>query len=108
VFNVGKFVGVGRNKRIAKCTAAKRALRALKVLDDEQAKRRAEMEAEQAAYEAEIYRQSQQGFGQSFQFGGAFNADDGNGGDDVDDDGADPLVPIGPTLASMPDDDSLA
>lgn len=38
VFNVGKFVGVGRNKRIAKCTAAKRALRALKVIDDEMAK----------------------------------------------------------------------
>jgi endoribonuclease Dicer len=30
VFDEGKFVGIGRNKRIAKCTAAKRALRALK------------------------------------------------------------------------------
>ncbi|KAG0414212.1 hypothetical protein HPB47_008640 [Ixodes persulcatus] len=30
VFGKGRFVGVGRNKRIAKCTAAKRALRALK------------------------------------------------------------------------------
>ena len=30
VFDFGKFVGIGRNKRIAKCTAAKRALRALK------------------------------------------------------------------------------
>jgi endoribonuclease Dicer len=30
VFGEGKFVGVGRNKRIAKCTAAKRALRVLK------------------------------------------------------------------------------
>lgn len=33
VFNVGKFVGVGRNKRIAKCIAAKRALRAQKIVD---------------------------------------------------------------------------
>lgn len=30
VFGKGQFVGVGRNKRIAKCTAAKRALRELK------------------------------------------------------------------------------
>ncbi|CAG2100109.1 unnamed protein product [Medioppia subpectinata] len=30
VFDFGKFYGIGRNKRIAKCTAAKRALRALK------------------------------------------------------------------------------
>ncbi|RWS16251.1 endoribonuclease Dicer-like protein [Dinothrombium tinctorium] len=30
VFGEGKFVGIGRNKRLAKCTAAKRALRALK------------------------------------------------------------------------------
>ncbi|RWS31367.1 endoribonuclease Dicer-like protein [Leptotrombidium deliense] len=30
VFNEGKFVGIGRNKRLAKCTAAKRALRALR------------------------------------------------------------------------------
>lgn len=30
VFGKGRFVGVGRNKRIAKCTAAKRALRALR------------------------------------------------------------------------------
>jgi len=30
VFSTGKFVGIGRNKRIAKCTAAKRALRELK------------------------------------------------------------------------------
>ncbi|XP_022250670.1 endoribonuclease Dicer-like [Limulus polyphemus] len=30
VFGKGSFVGVGRNKRIAKCTAAKRALRELK------------------------------------------------------------------------------
>ncbi|KAI1287560.1 Endoribonuclease Dcr-1 [Halotydeus destructor] len=30
VFSVGTFVGIGRNKRIAKCTAAKRALRELK------------------------------------------------------------------------------
>lgn len=30
VFGKGQFVGVGRNKRIAKCTAAKHALRELK------------------------------------------------------------------------------
>ncbi|XP_023219964.1 endoribonuclease Dicer-like [Centruroides sculpturatus] len=30
VFGKGQFVGIGRNKRIAKCTAAKRALRELK------------------------------------------------------------------------------
>ncbi|XP_046920000.2 endoribonuclease Dcr-1 [Dermatophagoides farinae] len=39
VFGLGKFVGIGRNKRIAKCTAAKRALRAL-----ESEKRRKELE----------------------------------------------------------------
>ncbi|OTF77775.1 endoribonuclease Dicer-like protein [Euroglyphus maynei] len=39
VFGLGKFVGIGRNKRIAKCTAAKRALRAL-----ESDKRRKELE----------------------------------------------------------------
>nr|SZF06447.1 endoribonuclease Dcr-1 [Psoroptes ovis] len=39
VFGLGKFVGIGRNKRIAKCTAAKRALRAL-----ESEKRRLELE----------------------------------------------------------------
>lgn len=35
VFGKGRFVGVGRNKRIAKCTAAKRALRALKRMRQE-------------------------------------------------------------------------
>lgn len=43
VFNVGKFVGVGRNKRIAKCTAAKRALRALKIIEDHHKKKVDEM-----------------------------------------------------------------
>ena len=32
VNDVGQFIGIGRNKRIAKCTAAKRALRALKLV----------------------------------------------------------------------------
>lgn len=36
---MGKFVGVGRNKRIAKCTAAKRALRALKIIEDHHIKK---------------------------------------------------------------------
>lgn len=51
VFNIGKFVGVGRNKRIAKCTAAKRALRALRVIEDTVQQKRAEMLAEQYYFE---------------------------------------------------------
>lgn len=35
VFGKGQFVGIGRNKRIAKCTAAKRALRELKKMKKE-------------------------------------------------------------------------
>ena len=36
IFGEGKFFGVGRNKRIAKCTAAKRALRSLRPKKSEQ------------------------------------------------------------------------
>lgn len=43
VYNVGKFVGIGRNKRIAKCTAAKLALRRLEAIEERKAKYRASL-----------------------------------------------------------------
>lgn len=62
VFNVGKFVGVGRNKRIAKCTAAKRALRALKIIEDMQRKRAEELMGVNTAYEQEKFFAENAGF----------------------------------------------
>lgn len=62
VFNVGKFVGVGRNKRIAKCTAAKRALRALKIIEDMQRKRAEELMGVNTVYEQEKFFEENAGF----------------------------------------------
>ncbi len=59
---MGKFVGVGRNKRIAKCTAAKRALRALKIIDDHQRKRAEELMGANRAYETQDAFSEEAGF----------------------------------------------
>lgn len=44
VFGLGRFIGVGRNKHSAKCTAAKRALRALKLKNSKMNQDRPELE----------------------------------------------------------------
>ena len=57
MLNIGKFVGVGPNKRIAKCTAAKRALRALKVIEDIEHRKQEEKLMEQNYLDMKVRQQ---------------------------------------------------